>query len=324
MAENYKFFNSTATDLRKYGAEEFSNFFSHFLSSGLIHRDGKPFMNTKLGNDTTKTTIVSKGSAIISGHLYENTSDIHLTHIKSNLPRIDRIVLRYDNTSENRYIKVFIKEGTPSINPTVPELTRTNEIYELSLAQVRVSEVSKTDLLLVDERKNPSVCGLVDSLISIPVEDFESDFNKFKNQLNTDFYNWFDDAIRQTNVELLEGELKLIKENQIEILMQRYLEGKSTDMDAGYFYDVLKDWNKLNKEKTTALLNITDMSLQFPSNSTEVKAVWKPHEIGFKTSKVKHYQTRPIQKILTLTEDALAGQNKVKVENIVVTITEVD
>lgn len=325
MAEIYRFFNSTAYDKRLYQAEDFAEFFAEFLSSGLVHRDGKPFITVRLGADTKTQTVVTVGSAIIRGHLYKNTSDLTLTHYKRNLPKIDRIVLRLDNREENRFIKIFIKEGTPSSNPVAPELQRDGEVYELSLAQVRVPDiVTDTDLTIIDERYNSDLCGVVDSLISIPTEDLTNDFNTFKNNLSNEFYAWFDDAIRQSSVELLENELKLIKQNQIELLIQRYLEGKSTDMDAGYFYDVLKDWSKLNRDETTALLDTNTMSLKFPSNETEVKAVWHPHEVGFTTNKVKHYQTRPIQNVLTLAEDALAGQNVIKVENTQLTITEVD
>lgn len=325
MAEIYKFFNSTATDKRLYQAEDFADFFAEFLSSGLVHRDGEPFIDTILGSNTKSQTRVSVGSAIIKGHLYKNDSDIVLNHYKRNLPKIDRIVLRLDNREDNRFIKIFILEGEPSTTPVAPSLTRTNEIYELSLAQVRVPDVvTDTDLVIVDERYNEELCGIADSLISIPMADLENDFNKFKNSMSNEFYSWFDDAIRQSNIELLEGELKLIKQNQIELLMQNYLDGKATDMDAGYFYDVLKDNSKLDTSNTTTILDTNNMELRFPVNATTAKATWKPHEIGFTTSKVKHYQTRPIQNVLTLQSDALAGQNKIKVENTILTITEVD
>lgn len=325
MAELFRFFNSTPTDKRLYQAEDFADFFSEFLSSGLIHKDGEPFISVKLGEDKETQTKVSMGSAIISGHLYKNTTEITLTHKKEGLPKIDRVVLRLDNSTENRFIKVFIKEGTPSANPVAPELTREGDIYELSLASVRVPDIAtQGELIIIDERYNAELCGIVDSLISIPVEDLQNDFSVFKNELNNEFYGWFDDAIRQSNVELLEGELKLIKQNQIEILMQNYINGKSTDMDAGYFFDVLRDWSKLNQSETTAQLDTVNMALKFPSDKTEAVATWKPHEIGFIASKVKHYQTRPIQTVLTLAEDALAGQNKIKVENVTLTVTEVD
>ena len=177
---------------------------------------------------------------------------------------------------------------------------------------------------IIDERYDEELCGIVDSLISIPVEDLQDDFSQFKNQLNNDFYDWFDDAIRQSNVELLEEELKLIRQNQIEILMQNYIDGKSTDMDAGYFFDVLRDWSKLNESETTARLDTINMNLGFTGDENEAVAVWKPHNIGFNTSKVKHYHTRPIQTQLTLVEDALAGQNKIKVESSTIKITEVN
>lgn len=324
MAEIYKFFNSTKDDKRLYQAEDFSDFFAEFLSSGLLHRDGEPFMKVSIGADRARDVVVSAGSAIVEGHLYKNTAPIKLVNNQEGYPRINRVVLRLDKSTDNRNIKMMIKEGTPSSRPIPPELIREGDVYELSLASIRVATVaSGSELTIVDERYESDLCGVVDSLISIPIEDLQDDFSGFKNQLNDDFYAWFDDAIRQSNVELLEGELKLIKQNQIEILMQRYVEGKSTDMDAGYFFDVLKDWSKINKSRTTAELKTVPMQLDFPADSLEAEVVWRPHNIGFVASKVKHYHSRPVQDVLTLKKDAPAGQNKIEVSNVSIEITEV-
>lgn len=323
MAELYRFFNSTEEDRRLYQAEDFADFFSEFLSSGLVHTDGTPFMSVSISGEDRVTA--TEGSAIIEGHLYRNTSSIDLELKRAEYPKVDRIVLRLDKSIENRYIKLFVKEGQPSVSPRAPELTRSGDVYELSLASIRIpASGTSGELTLIDERYDEELCGIVDSLISIPVEDLHDDFSQFKNQLNNDFYDWFDDAIRQSNVELLEEELKLIRQNQIEILMQNYIDGKSTDMDAGYFFDVLRDWSKLNTSETTAQLSTINMNLRFPEESAEAVAVWKPHNIGFNTSKVKHYHTRPIQTQLTLVDDALAGQDKIKVESSTIKITEVN
>lgn len=323
MAEIYRFFNSTPEDKRLYQADDFAGFFSEFLSSGLVHRDGEPFISLKMGEDSRTQTVVTAGSAILEGHLYKNTANIKLTHTKEIYPKIDRVVLRLDKSLDNRFIKIFIKEGKEDLN--APELIREGDIYEISLANVRVSNTAtQDDLIIVDERFDEELGGIVDSMISVPMEDLQDNFDNFKNQLNDDFYVWFDDAIRQSNVELLEEELNLIKQNQIEILMYNYIMGQSTDMDAGYFFDVLRDWSKLNQSESTAILDTINMNLSIPKDKTEAVAVWEPHDIGFITSKVKHYHTRPIQNVLTLKEDALSGQNKIKVENVSLTITEVD
>lgn len=326
MAELFKFFNSTETDKRLYQAEDFADFFAEFLSSGLVHRDNEPSLKVRAEGLDMKT-YVDAGSAIVKGHLYKNTGQHFLQHEPSNgtEDRIDRIVLRYDGNVEKRYIKLFVKKGLPASYPSPPTLTREGNIHELSLAQVFIKSKSGSisELNVTDERLDEELCGLADSLITIPTEEFNDNFDKFKNQLNSDFYSWFDDAKRQSSIDLVQSELKLIKQNQIELLIQRYLEGKSTSMDAGYFYDVFKDYSKIDTNKTTAKVDIINMKVQLNAGSLEEELVFKPYNIGFIASKVKHFHTRPVGTLIPISSDALAGQNQIEVANISVTVTEV-
>lgn len=171
MAEIYKFFDSTEEDPRFYQASDFAYYFGKVLSTGLLHVDEVPgLLVTNTGTDLSVN--VSPGGAIMQGHVYENTTTRALSIA---LPgafsdRIDRVVLRLDNRYETRHIKLFVKEGVASANPVVPPLQRDNEIYELSLAQIRVrsntSTINPTDIL--DERLDKQVAGLTFSLISKP------------------------------------------------------------------------------------------------------------------------------------------------------------
>lgn len=158
MAEFYRFFNSTANDVREYQAEDFSQFFQNFLGNGF-------FEGLRVQSENSMNTIVAPGSAFIEGHEYTNTSHISLTHAPADpsLDRIDRVVLRLNRDIDARYIKAFVKQGTPSTNPKPPELTRNDVVYELSLAQVRIeagkSYIDSTQIK--DERGDHRVCGRV-------------------------------------------------------------------------------------------------------------------------------------------------------------------
>ncbi|GAB6891093.1 hypothetical protein [Geobacillus stearothermophilus] len=182
MAEISKFFNSAPGDPRTYQASDFADYFGSVLSTGLLHTDNIPALEVKCdGNDLR--TYVTPGKAIIQGYLYENTSDLYLDHAlpEPTLDRIDRIVLRLDKRNQSRYIKLFVKQGTPSENPVPPELQRDDFIYELSLAQIRVrantSTLNPADL--IDERLDENLCGLVHSLISIPTSQFQQQWDEF-------------------------------------------------------------------------------------------------------------------------------------------------
>lgn len=84
------------------------------------------------------TTIVYAGLAYIRGFLYQNTSDVTLTHDPAtSQPRIDIVVLRLD-PSVNSIVAV-IKKGTAAASPSAPSLTQTAEgVFELPLLQVLV------------------------------------------------------------------------------------------------------------------------------------------------------------------------------------------
>jgi hypothetical protein len=182
MAEISKFFNSAPGDPRTYQASDFADYFGSVLSTGLLHTDNIPALEVKC-EGTDLRTYVTPGKAIIQGYLYENTSNLYLEHAlpEPTLDRIDRIVLRLDKRNQSRYIKLFVKQGTPSENPVPPELQRDDFIYELSLAQIRVrantSTLNPADL--IDERLDENLCGLVHSLISIPTSQFQAEWDAF-------------------------------------------------------------------------------------------------------------------------------------------------
>ena len=182
MSEIFKFFNSAPGDPRTYQATDFADYFGSVLSTGLLHTDNVPGMAVSVVAGTL-TTKVTPGKAIMKGHLYENTSDLTLTHTlpEATLDRIDRIVLRLDLRNSERNIKLHVKEGVSSATPVAPTLQRDNFIYEISLARVLVRK-NTVQLLagdLVDERLDENLAGLVYSLISIPTSQFQAEWDAF-------------------------------------------------------------------------------------------------------------------------------------------------
>ncbi|WP_164219397.1 hypothetical protein [Virgibacillus sp. YIM 98842] len=158
MAELSRFFNSVEGDERTYQANDFAQFFSNFLGNGF-------FEGLAVSTENTMNTIVAPGSAFIEGHEYTNTSSLTLTHAGADASqdRIDRVVLRLDRDIDVRAIQAFVKQGTPGSDPEPPTLTRNDTVYELSLAQVRIT-AGKSFIegsQITDERGNHEVCGRV-------------------------------------------------------------------------------------------------------------------------------------------------------------------
>lgn len=90
----------------------------------------------------------------------------------SALPRIDRVVLRYDATSRSTSLQVL--QGALSSEPTGPDLSRTEMVYDLCLAEVSrpAGQTALTTAKLTDTRADEALCGLMrDGVTGIPMDE---------------------------------------------------------------------------------------------------------------------------------------------------------
>ena len=108
----------------------------------------------------------------INGYSYENTDalTLNLATASGVNPRIDRVVVRFSAVERRIYLAVLT--GTPAEIPTAPALTRSNDIFELGIADVLVPKGSVTvsALNITDTRLNTALCGLVNSLVTAVYE----------------------------------------------------------------------------------------------------------------------------------------------------------
>ena len=88
------------------------------------------------------------------------------------LPRIDRIVMRYDAGSRAASLQVL--QGTASSTPTAPTISRTELIYDLCLAEITrpAAAASITTGQITDTRLDEKLCGIVrDGVTGIPTDE---------------------------------------------------------------------------------------------------------------------------------------------------------
>ena len=88
------------------------------------------------------------------------------------LPRIDRIVMRYDAGARAASLQVL--QGTASSAPTAPAISRTELIYDLCLAEITrpAAAASITTGQIIDTRLDEALCGIVrDSVTGIPTDE---------------------------------------------------------------------------------------------------------------------------------------------------------
>lgn len=107
-----------------------------------------------------------KGRSIIM----EQPTTVVLTEADPVRSRIDRIVLRYDAAAKKTRLQVL--DGTPdSASPTAPDITRTELVYDLGLAEIRrpAGSTAVTAADITDTRADETVCGVMrDGVTGIP------------------------------------------------------------------------------------------------------------------------------------------------------------
>lgn len=116
--------------------------------------------------------IVKKGSAMIQGRFSledENETELTLDAADTTYARIDRIILRMDDNLATRNITLMVLKGTAASTPVAPTLTRTQNVYDISLAKVTIqaTAISINSDNIIDERSDASVCGWVSSVTGI-------------------------------------------------------------------------------------------------------------------------------------------------------------
>ncbi|MFD3261849.1 hypothetical protein ACE3MQ_24935 [Paenibacillus lentus] len=184
MPQKSGFFDSTADDMREYPAREFAEYFARFVGNG-VFLGGTRLKVTASGQDANVN--VELGYGWINGYMYSVYDEPLTMPIEpaTTQDRIDRVILRLDTSAPVRAIRALVVQGLPSASPQPPALVRSGNIYDLSLAQIRV--IANTTVVkpenITDERLNNQVCGIVTALID--QADTTSIFNQFQAWLNT-------------------------------------------------------------------------------------------------------------------------------------------
>ena len=162
------FFNSSSGD-RVYDATDFAAYFGDLVSNGIFHRNAD---NLRVGVSMGMQALVQPGTGWINGYHCANTAplDLPIAAADGVNPRIDRVILRWSNVGRN--ITLAVLSGTPAPTPMPPNLTRNADIWELGIATVYVvrGALAIEAVNISDTRTHPSVCGLVNSLVTAVYE----------------------------------------------------------------------------------------------------------------------------------------------------------
>lgn len=267
MAVRGFFYNSVNKD-RMYNGQDMNEDKAPFYKEGVafghlqVTADGEA-MAVKVDGGTRT------GYAYINLHTVHNTTVLELPVSGANgsLPRIDRVVLRNDETE--RRASIFILEGAYSSNPQPPELTNNETVQEKCLAEVYVAAgaVAITQADITDTRADTGLCGYIAS-------QFEDvDFEQFSKQFNA----WF--AI----------EKKAIEKDHADFI-EEY-----ADLTQSFMTDQAAAWDKWFKEKQAELSGDVAGKLQLQIDGLTTKV----HNMAFKVR--MEYLLETIQAAITVT-----------------------
>lgn len=148
-------------------SRDLADWMREYFGNGVLVK-GKSVIDDelKVTHKSGLTVQVGAGSIIINGRTgwLENVTELTV-EMGGGQPRIDRIIAELNLT--NRGVQIKVLPGTAAVAPTAPELTKTEDIYQMSLAQVRVNASSAVIASVTDERSDEAVCGISNVRIGI-------------------------------------------------------------------------------------------------------------------------------------------------------------
>lgn len=209
MAITSGFFDSVGED-RLYDAEQITSYFDGLVSDGVYESIGNRFAVSAASSGLAVS--VGTGRAIIKSHWIKNddAATVSLAAADVQYPRIDAIVLRLDMTE--RAVTLSAKTGTPAAAPVMPEITRTDEVYELYLASVYVAKNATAPGTITDLRPS-TYCGWVTGIIKqVDTSDlfaqwqaaYAQQFSAFDAYIaakQSEFDTWFSNLTQTLNVD---------------------------------------------------------------------------------------------------------------------------
>lgn len=167
MAINSYFFNAVMSGGvydRLYNAEDMTSYLDLLVGNGVFPN---PSTQLQVRASTGMDVIVGAGSGWINGHKMVNSADYTLTVEESDvlLNRIDAVIFFVD--FDTRSMGIEIKTGAVASTPSAPALVRTDDRYEMCLAQISVPKQAEeiTTAMITDTRGNGNLCGYVQGLI---------------------------------------------------------------------------------------------------------------------------------------------------------------
>ena len=182
MAQKSGFFNALKVNGiydRRYNANDYCDNLAVVISNGVLRSGEDDLKVTASGMVTT----VAAGRAWIKGHYYLNDSPHSFAAVSAPIggARWDRVILRLNKAVSARSISLVYVQGEEANTPVKPTPTRTDDIFDLVLADIYVG-TNATSVTVTDTRADADLCGWVFST---------SGDGSFFTSLDNSFTEWF-------------------------------------------------------------------------------------------------------------------------------------
>lgn len=143
--------------------------------------------------------IVKPGACMIQGgiKLIDANRTLSVQASDPTYDRIDTVVMRLNDNRAVRDIDLYVRKGTPAVSPTRPELTQTESLWEIGLADLFITKNTSaiSQQRITDTRLDISRCGVVSSIATFDTtglyDQIQNDLNAFKTVNEADFDAWF-------------------------------------------------------------------------------------------------------------------------------------
>lgn len=153
-------YSSGLFDDVEYTSDVFTDMIRGLISDGV---NGAVAAYLQVVEYTNMIVTIQDGFAWIEGHYIKIIGGANFTIATADgtLGRIDRVIIRLDKRLSPHEIYPMVLTGEFSDHPTAPALIRTEDVYDICLAEITVA-AGTTDItqdLISDTRGNSSLCG---------------------------------------------------------------------------------------------------------------------------------------------------------------------
>lgn len=176
---------TNGVDDRAYSAEDIRKPYDTVFTDGILpEADGTAGNTLKVSSTGGLGISIEKGNAKVGGAWFENESLYNIIlDVGSGAERFDCVIIQNDDSENVRAAQIYIKSLDHI--PTVADLIRYGDIYELCIAYVRVPALagSITNSNITDTRTDGSLCNVMSGVGATVTRAFHNTyFSENENQ----------------------------------------------------------------------------------------------------------------------------------------------